>query len=367
MAQSVSKDEAVMQKRYLVLIIILLVVIVGFSQRDKLVTRLLQVGIDRQFSTTTLGSLGDGLHVGLCGAGSPLPAPKASGPCVAVAAGAALYVVDVGTDSPRNLARMGWAAAALEGVFITHFHSDHIDGLGELMTLRWAGGSFESPLPVYGPSGIERVVNGFNEAYAQDFIYRQAHHGDAVTPLKSAGGAAKPFPKPAPGQTATLVDRDGLKIEAFSVTHSPVEPAVGYRFTYKGRTVVISGDTIKDQNIVDMSRGADLLVHEALAANLVALLNEGARKNGQEVMAAITHDIPDYHATPMDAAETAEEAGVGHLLYYHIVPALLIPGQERLFLNGAQDVFPNFTIGYDGVAFTLPPDSDDIIQISDGL
>ena len=367
MTQSVSKGGAVMQKRYVVLLIILLMAIVGFSQRDNLVTRLLQVGIDRQFSTATLSSLGDGLHVALCGAGSPLPAPKASGPCVAVVAGDALYVVDVGTDSPRNLARMGWAASSLESVFITHFHSDHIDGLGELMTLRWAGGSFESPLPVYGPSGIERVVNGFNEAYAQDFIYRQAHHGDSVAPLKAAGGIAKPFLKPAPGQTATLIDRDGLIIEAFSVTHSPVEPAVGYRFTYKGRTVVISGDTIKDQNIIEMSRGVDLLVHEALAANLVAMLNEGARDNSQEVMAKITHDIPDYHATPMDAAETAAEAGVGHLLYYHIVPALLIPGQERLFLNGAQDVFPNFTIGYDGVAFTLPPDSDDIIQISDGL
>ena len=118
----------------------------------------------------------------------------------------------------------GLGASALEGVFITHFHSDHIDGLGELMTVRWAGGSFETPLPVYGPSGIERVVNGFNEAYAQDFIYRQAHHGDSVAPLKAAGGTAKPFPKPSPGQTAILVDRDGLIVEAFSVTHSPVEP-----------------------------------------------------------------------------------------------------------------------------------------------
>ena len=72
-------------------------------------------------------------------------------------------------------------------------------------------------------------------------------------------------------------------------------------------------------------------------------------------------------ATPHDAAETAAEAGVGHLLYNHIVPALLIPGQERLFLNGAEDIFEDFTIGYDGVAFSLPPNSDKIIQISDGL
>lgn len=356
-----------MKKRYILLAIALIIIAGGYSQRDTLVTRLLQAGIDRQFASSTIESLGDGLHVALCGAGSPLPAPKASGPCVAVVADGALYVVDVGTDSPRNLGRMGWATSALEGVFITHFHSDHIDGLGELMTLRWAGGNFDSPLPVYGPPGIERVVSGFNEAYAQDFVYRQAHHGDSVAPLKAAGATANPFAKPLPGETAKLVDKDGLLIEAFSVTHTPVDPAVGYRFTYKGRTAVITGDTVKDQNIIEMSRGVDLLVHEALADNLVALLNEGARNNNQANMMKITHDIPDYHATPKDAAETAAEAGVGHLLYYHIVPAMLVPGQERLFLNGAEDIFEDFTIGYDGVAFSLPANSDEIIQISDGL
>ena len=356
-----------MKKRYILLGIVFTIAAGGYSQRDALVTRLTQVGIDQQFSASTIDALGDGLHVALCGAGSPLPAPKASGPCVAVIANGELFVVDVGTDSPRNLARMGWATSALEGVFITHFHSDHIDGLGELMTLRWAGGSFDSPLPVFGPAGIERVVSGFNEAYAQDFVYRHAHHGDSVAPLKAAGGVAKPFDVPQPGQAVTLIEKDGLVIESFSVTHSPVEPAVGYRFSFKGRTVVISGDTIKDQNIVAMSREADLLVHEALADNLVALINEGAKNNNQLNMMKITHDIPDYHATPRDAAETAAEAGVGHLLYYHIVPALLIPGQERLFLNGAEDIFEDFTIGYDGVAFSLPPNSDEIIQISDGL
>ena len=356
-----------MKKRYILLGIVFTIAAGGYSQRDALVTRLTQVGIDQQFSASTIDALGDGLHVALCGAGSPLPAPKASGPCVAVVANGELFVVDVGTDSPRNLARMGWATSALEGVFITHFHSDHIDGLGELMTLRWAGGSFDSPLPVFGPAGIERVVSGFNEAYAQDFVYRHAHHGDSVAPLKAAGGVAKPFDVPQPGQAVTLIEKDGLVIESFSVTHSPVEPAVGYRFSFKGRTVVISGDTIKDQNIVAMSREADLLVHEALADNLVALINEGAKNNNQLNMMKITHDIPDYHATPRDAAETAAEAGVGHLLYYHIVPALLIPGQERLFLNGAEDIFEDFTIGYDGVAFSLPPNSDEIIQISDGL
>ena len=112
-----------MKKRYILLGIVFTIAAGGYSQRDALVTRLLQVGIDQQFSASTIDALGDGLHVALCGAGSPLPAPKASGPCVAVIANGELFVVDVGTDSPRNLARMGWATSALEGVFITHFHS----------------------------------------------------------------------------------------------------------------------------------------------------------------------------------------------------------------------------------------------------
>ncbi len=49
------------------------------------------------------------------------------------------------------------------------------------------------------------------------------------------------------------------------------------------------------------------------------------------------------------------------------MPPLVIPGQDVLFLNGAEDIFPDYTIGEDGVAFSLPAKSKDIIKISDGL
>ena len=89
-----------MKKRYVLFLIILVIIAGGYSQRDTLVTRLLQTGIDRQFASSTIESLGDGLHVALCGAGSPLPAPKASGPCVAVIANGELYFVDVALIAP---------------------------------------------------------------------------------------------------------------------------------------------------------------------------------------------------------------------------------------------------------------------------
>jgi len=346
---------------------ILITALAVYSQRATIVEQLLERGLASRMGADRVAELEDGLHLALCGAGGPLPAPNASGPCVAVVAGKRLFVVDAGTDGVRNLNRMGYQTGNIHSVFLTRFHSDHIDGLGEMGTLRWAGGDNLEPLPVYGPGGVEQVVAGFNMAYAHDAIYRQAHHGDSVAPLSGAGLQAVPFSKPAMGELALVYNEDGLKVEALAVDHSPVEPAVGYRFSYKGRSLLITGDTVKLANIEQFARGVDLLVHEALAPNLVAMMQQAAEDSGNGILAKITHDIPDYHASPVDAAETARDAGAGHLLYYHIVPPLVIPGQKTLFLNGAENIFERYTIGEDGVAFSLPAGSREIIQTSKGL
>ena len=356
-----------MKKTLTVTAILAVLAVIIYNQRANIAARVMEKGIESRISANIIAELEDGLHLALCGAGGPLPAPNASGPCVAVVAGRQLFIVDAGTDGSRNLGRMGYPPGAVKGVFLTHFHSDHIDGLGELSTIRWAGGDHTAPLLVYGPRGVERVVDGFNAAYAQDANYRHAHHGDLVAPMSAAGMQAVPFDKPPMGELTLVYEGEGLQVEMLAVDHSPVEPAVGYRFSYKGRSLLITGDTIKQANIQKFSEGIDLLVHEALAPNLVNLMHDAAERLDNKILAKITHDIVDYHASPVDAAETARDAGVGHLLYYHIVPPLIIPGQKALYLNGAEDIFPDYTIGEDGVAFTLPANSKDIIKTSNGL
>ena len=178
---------------------------------------------------------------------------------------------------------------------------------------------------------------------------------------------AQGFSKPAQGELTVLLADEHLTIETLAVNHAPIDPAVAYRFSYKGRTLLISGDTVKSANIAKFAKNIDLLVHEALAPNLVTMMNEVAHKTGNTVMAHITHDILNYHASPVEAAETARDANVGHLVYYHIVPPLVIPGQKALYLNGADKIFKNYTIGEDGVAFSLPANSKKIIQTQHGL
>lgn len=356
-----------MKKPLIAILFILGIAAIAYSQRNDIVGAVLQKGIAARISSDMGKELGDGLHLALCGAGGPLAAPKASGPCVAVIAGDRLFIVDSGTDGVRNLTRMGYQPGSIQAVFLTHFHSDHIDGLGEMGTLRWAGGDNPVPLPVFGPAGVESVVDGFNAAYSQDFTYRNAHHGDSIAPLSGAGLRAMSFAQPAIGELTSVYEEAGLVVEALAVDHAPISPAVGYRFRYRGRSLLITGDTVKLANIEQFARGVDLLVHEALAPNLVGMMHDAAEDTGNRRLLKITDDILDYHTSPIEAAETARDADVGHLLYYHIVPPLVLPGQKALFLNGAEQVFPDYTIGEDGTTFSLPADSSEIVLRSEGL
>jgi ribonuclease Z len=256
----------------------------------------------------------------------------------------------------------------VDAVVLTHFHSDHIDGLGETATLRWAGGDNTSPLPVIGPTGIDKVVDGFNMAYSHDMNYRHDHHGDTVAPISGFGLVAQPFDTPAIGSGTVVWDKDGLLITAFSVDHEPASPAVGYRIDYKGRSVVVSGDTAKSKNLEFFAKDADLLLHEGLSPRLVMLMNKAAVKVGNAGVAKITIDILDYHASPAEAAESAQTANVNHLALYHIVPPLILPGQDLVYLEGVDEAFDGpTTLTQDGTIFSLPANSTEVILVKTGL
>lgn len=345
----------------------LIVGVVAISQifKVQIGERLFTNVLEQNMGANAISDLPDGLHVTLCGAGSPLPDVTRSGPCTAVIAGEKVFIVDIGSGAARNLGAMQLPIGNIEGIFLTHFHSDHIDGLGELMMLRWVQGNHKSPIPVYGPTGVTQVVDGFNAAYQLDAGYRVAHHGTDIVPPTGTGGDPKPFRSTGLNSATVVYDEDGLTVTGFGVDHTPIHPAVGYRFDYKGRSVVISGDTVKHQNLIDQSKGVDLLVHESLNAEWVTKMKETAERKGLNNLAKIMHDILDYHTTPIEAAEIAEEAGVKALVLSHVVPIVPISYLEAYYLKGTRDAFNGpITLGKDGMLFLLPEGSDTIEERS---
>ncbi|KGE03526.1 MBL fold metallo-hydrolase [Pseudohaliea rubra] len=306
----------------------------------------------------------DGLQVYLCGSGSPMPDAARAGPCVGILAGPHRLVIDAGAGGPRKLAAMGFPAGGLDQVFLTHLHSDHIDSLGELVLVDWVGGEGRAaPLPVAGPPGVEAVVDGFNLAYRADRDYRLAHHGEAIANPEGYGAEARVLTPPGSRAGAVPVYQRGeLTVSVFLVDHAPVAPAFGYRVTYRDRIAVISGDTVYSDNLVRAARGADLLLHEALAPAMVKTLRDALSREGIGNTARIMHDILDYHASPSDAARAAAAAGVDALVLYHLVPPLPGGYLSHAFLGDARAHFDGpLRVAVDGLRVTLPASSDAIV------
>jgi ribonuclease Z len=307
----------------------------------------------------------DALRVAICGSSAPLPSETRAKACAAVFAGGKIYLVDAGPESVENLVLWGVPLARVGGVLLTHFHSDHIGDLGELQLQSWAGGR-PSRLRVFGGPGVEHVVNGFNEAYRLDQGYRTTHHTPRIMPPDTWGLEARVVTldgpeTPALSRTGLVLEEDGLRITAIEVNHEPIRPAYAYRFDFKGRSVVVSGDLKYHPPLAVGARGADILVIEGISRPMVKALQDGATAVERDRQAAIMHDIQDYHIDPAEAAEIANRAGVKLLAFYHLLPTPDNFLARRLFANDVKKVRQgDWTIADDGSLYTLPAGSTDV-------
>lgn len=307
-----------------------------------------------------LAELEDGLHVGICGAGSPMPDPKRGGACTVIVAGRRMFVIDAGAGAASTIATMGLNPGQIEAVFLTHFHSDHLDGLGGLLMQRWVNAGAAQPPQVYGPTGVSAMLAGVLAAYEADRGYRSTHHGEAVLPAAGFGAEVREFSLESSSRTVLIAEPE-FEIVAFAVDHGPVRPAVGYRIRYKDRLVVLSGDTRMSDAVLRESQGVDLLLHEALSPRLLALIERGFAEHGRDRMAQLMRDIVNYHTTPEEAAKIAQSAGVGMLVLHHIVPPLPVGALDPAFLGEASALYSGpLRIAKDGDWLSLPVGTRDI-------
>lgn len=322
---------------------------------DTAIQRLIATGIGRDRTGDLFSQ--DALHVITTGTGAPLPDPKRVGPQTVVIAGGQFLVFDTGPGSTRKLALTGLNISSVSALFLTHFHSDHISDLGEFMLQHWTMSGVAEPLNIYGPPGVGEVVAGFLAAYRLDRSYRVGHHGADVMPPSGFGGVAHTFDLGTDLMSSAVVYESGdVQVIAFNVDHPPVVPAVGFRVNYKGRSVIITGDTIYSDSLIHHARGADVMVSDALNHKMsqwVAEAGQGLDNN----LSSVAEDIQESHIRPEEAAVVAREAGVPVLIITHVlppVPDILI----NPFLRDARAVYSGeIRMANDGTLITLPVNS----------
>lgn len=247
------------------------------------------------------------MRVQLIGTGLPTPDPMRAGPATLIEIGGRRLLIDCGDGAARRLMQGGTPAHLVDGVLITHLHSDHTLGLPALMAAAWVLGRTH-PLRVWGPRGTDAMCRGILEFMAEDirirsrneFIGSSGGGGFEVTEIEEGGGPSG----------------DGWAVSAFDVEHPPVTPAFGFKATENGVCAVVSGDTRPCDAIVREAAGADLLVHECMPEATMELAKRmGLPQAGED------SGIWAYHTSDKDLGRIASEAGVKRLAVTHLPPA----------------------------------------------
>ncbi len=245
----------------------------------------------------------DAMVVTLLGTGSPVPRADRFGMSTLVQVGSLNLVFDAGRGCTIRLNQVGVALGKVDAVFITHFHSDHLNGLPDLWMTSYLPPSFgrrTRPLDIYGPPGTGRMAETMRAAFADDVRIRleDEHVPDAHTRLVAHEFAAD----------GVVFERDGVTVTAFAVEHGPlIKPSYGYRIDYRGRSVLLSGDTRFDENLIAHGQGVDLLVHEVAVAPKPIL------------EARYIRTILDHHTTPEEAGTVFTRTRPRMAAFSHIV------------------------------------------------
>ncbi len=256
--------------------------------------------------------------VTITGTGTPETRPERAGAGVLVRSGDVALQFDAGRGTVMRLAGARQKLTELDALFITHHHSDHIVGVPDLIMTRWLDDIQrlgQPDLPVYAPDGeAANIVERMLDIWQNEITMRQLHTHRPNRPKMDVRKFSPAKAEP------VLVARFGkVTVAAIAVEHDPVVPAVAYRIDTPDGSVVISGDTAVCRQIGDLSRGVDVLVHEAIRA---------------EGLADVVSDpeaLLAYHSECSQIGSMAQQAGVKQLVLTHLVPAPDTPEEMAAF------------------------------------
>ncbi|HZF28308.1 MAG TPA: MBL fold metallo-hydrolase [Gammaproteobacteria bacterium] len=258
-------------------------------------------------------------------AGGPRPRVSRSAPAQVIVANDTAYVVDCGDGVARQLVAAGVPLQKLRHVFLTHHHSDHNADYGNLLLLAWTAG-LRTHVDTWGPPPLAEMTRQFLAMNAFDIATRIEDEGrPPLEPLIgvheiAAGGL--------------VLEDENLRVTAALVDHPPVVPAFGYRFDARDRSIVISGDTKPSERLIELARGADVLVHDSLYPEAVDRLVAGVANASK-----LKESILSHHTTAEDAGRVAAAAGVKTLVLSHLVPAEDPAVTDQMWIDAARAHF----------------------------
>jgi len=262
--------------------------------------------------------------VTLLGTGTPTLSSERFGASTLIEAGNQKLVFDAGRGASIRLSQHGLLPVEIDAFFLTHLHSDHVNGLSDIWLTGWLFGRTE-PMEIYGPTGTKNMMESLREAHQADIDIRVA---DEKFPLSGIAVNAHEVTE------SIIYEEDGVRVTVFNVDHGEfIKPSFGYRVDFQGNSVVISGDTRLSSNLIQFAQDADVLIHEVMSIP-PQLYSESE----------LWRNIMDHHTSPEDAGVVFTESGIKLAIYSHIIVQGYVDEQ-----TGINDVIRRTQTAYNGI------------------
>jgi ribonuclease BN (tRNA processing enzyme) len=233
--------------------------------------------------------------VTIIGSGAPQYNAKRSGPSALIQHHGRHLLVDMGNGTQARLNELGLSPRSLDALLLTHHHLDHNEEFIPILLHRQISGG---DVDIVGPPGVARLVDFAGDFYKEDAAYRMGRRG------RTSDEAGKARVREVTGGERFMLGE--VQVTTAEVPHSI--KTVAYRFDAGGKSIVISGDLTYSTNLVELARGADVLVLDAGGA----LVRQGMRQGGGDRQ-------PAAHPSAQDVRNMARQAGVKKLVLTHIV------------------------------------------------
>jgi ribonuclease Z len=270
------------------------------------------------------------MKVTITGTGMPLVQPHRAGPGVLVEIGDLALQFDAGRNTASRIVGAGVGLLDLNAVFLTHYHSDHVVGLADVVLTYWVLDFADQAkgLDIVAPNGhtmdyLDRML----DAWDHDLEVRAAHHGGgrSTIPRVSYQGFD------VPDEPTEVWSRGDVRVLAGRVRHEPVIGAVGYRIESPDGVVAITGDTIVCDEVAALCEGADVVVYEAMRFQTY-----------MDELPPEAQYINEYHADTRLIGEQMAVLEVPTVMLTHLIPP---PETAEAKAGFAEDLRSN---GYDG-------------------
>jgi ribonuclease Z len=269
-------------------------------------------------------------QVYILGAGTPTPTPTRFGSAHVIEVAGDHLMFDCGPAATHKLVKAGLFPTSIDYLFFTHHHFDHDVDYPCFLLCRWDQSiGMENRLRVYGPTLTETITErilGENGAFAHDWKARVNHPLSQQVYVNRGGTLPRKPPSVLAKDVGPGLVHSGRDWEVVSAPAEHVQPfldSLAYRVNSSEGSVVFTGDTQPCRSVIDLARGADMLLCMCW--------------DDQECMVQSGENVGQCGT--IGAAEMAREAGVNKLVLVHVGPHLASHGPMEKGIGDVRKVF----------------------------